>query len=72
MSNDDQTPGVTPEEQPIAAELAGETPGAAVERDPLGVLPDAGTGAELLDPTDEAFGRGEEEEVEDEDEALPP
>ncbi len=59
MSNDDQTPGVTPEEQPIAAELAGETPGAAVERDPLGVLPDAGTGAEPLDPTDEAFGRGE-------------
>ena len=44
MSNDDQTPGVTPEEQPIAAELAGETPGAAVGRDPLGVLPDAGTG----------------------------
>ncbi len=58
MSNDDQTPGVTPEE-PVGPELSGEAPGAAAERDPIAMLPDAGTGEEPLDPTEEAFGRGE-------------
>lgn len=52
MSNDDQTRDPIPESS-TGPELGGPTPEAAIERDPMELLPDAGT------TTEDAFGRGE-------------
>lgn len=59
MSNDDQTPGPIPDEPSAGLPLGGETPEAVIERDPLATLPDAGHDEDLIDPTEDAFGRGE-------------
>lgn len=58
MSNDDQKPGVTPEE-PVGPVPGGDAHDALIERDPIETLPEAGPGTAPVGSSAEAFGRGE-------------